>query len=279
MSAGPLSRRTRLGVVVAVASVAALLVVGLVTRSVDRPAQTAPRSAPSRQSIEHPRPDGGFVWRTPATVAAPDTPLQRETDMAFLDAIGRQPGMASAVALAVPAPEVSGGWPSLPIEATAEGWAREFVTGLLDVDYAQLSRAALGPWLQANEAPALIPGVPESVADKMLYTSLVATEVFGGQPTPIPSASEWEANAQAGSRQWVSDLQIQVDPRWAELVASGWQPRDARMTTLDVSGLLTIRRGDDTGTDRFALQLLVGSARWRDGYGTVSVSDWRLGAG
>lgn len=266
------------GVVVAVASVAALPVALLVIGGRDTAAQQATRSAPSRRTVEHSRPVGDLVWRTPATAATPDNPVQRQTDEALLDALARQPGMSAAAALSVPAPGISDGWPTLPIELAPDAWTRKFVAGLLTIDYPRMSRAALGPWLQANEAPSLVPGVPEAVADKMLYTSLLATEVFGGQPTPVPSASEWEANAQAGARQSVSDLQVQVNPRWAELVATGWQPPDARMTTLDVSGLLTIQRGDDVRTSRFALQLLVGSARWREGYGTVSVSGWRLGA-
>lgn len=271
MRAALLSHRFRLlGVVVAVAFLAALPLLRLGHGRTATPGHDAPRvTAPKR-------PDR-FVWRTPATTTRPNTPVQLKTDAVFVDVIGRQPGMTSAAALSVPAPAVAGGWPALAVQRAPDEWARDFAFALLDVDYGKQSRGALGPWLQAHEAPSLMPGIPESVADKMLYTSLLATEVFGGQPTPVPSAPEWDANAQAGVRQTVSDLVVQVNPRWAALIASGWQPPEPRMTTLDVSGLLTTDRGDAVSTERFALQLVVGTARWREGYGTVSVSGWQRG--
>ncbi|HET9441883.1 MAG TPA: hypothetical protein VFO65_01100, partial [Acidimicrobiales bacterium] len=82
----------------------------------------------------------------------------------------------------------------------------------------------------------------------------------------------------AAVRQQVSGLRVRVDPRWTELLATGWRPADARMAIVDVSGRLSIRRGDDVRSEPFALQLLVGSARWRDGYGTVSVFGWEVGS-
>ncbi|MBW3642688.1 MAG: hypothetical protein KY447_07210 [Actinobacteria bacterium] len=274
----PLRSTRLLGVVVAAGCVAAIVVAGVATFDGDAGTKDGQRSRLVAPDDNKNRPDEEFVWQTPVTAGGPETPVQHETDQAFLDAMARQPGMASAVALPVPPPEISGGWPRLPVESVPEAWAQQFVKGLLDIDYAEMSREALGPWLQAHAAPALVPGIPESVADKMLYTSLIATEVFGGQPTPIPPAEVWKADAQAGTRQWVSDLRVQVNPQWARLVATGWQPPDGRMTTLDVSGLLHIQRGDAASREHFALKLLVGSARWRKGYGTVSVFDWRLGA-
>lgn len=270
MRAAPPDHRLRLlGVLVAVALLAALPLIRLVNGREDAPAYDAPRPAPTR-------PDR-FVWRTPDTTPQPDTPVQRETDAVFVAAIGRQPGMTSAAALSVPAPAIADGWPSLAVRQAPDDWARDFVSALLGIDYGRQSRGALGAWLQAHEAPSLMPGVPESVADKMLYTSLLATEVFGGQPTPVPSAPEWDANAQAGVRQTVSDVQVQVNQRWAALIASGWQAPDPQMATLDVSGLLSRQRGEAVSTERFALQVVVGTARWRAGYGTVSVSGWQRG--
>ncbi len=257
------------------ASVAVVAMVGVGAVTGDRGTKDVSDSALPPPAANHYSPSPEFVWHTPVTAVAPDTQVQHETTQAFLEALSRQPGMAAAAALPVPEPKVAGGWPNLPVELTPEGWARQFVKGLLTIDYARMSRSALGPWLQAQEAPALIPGVPQSVADKMLYTSLVATEVFGGQPTPIPSAAEWEANARAGAKQWVSDIQVQVNPRWAQLVATGWQPPDLRMAILDVSGRLMLQHPDAVSTNQFAMQLLVGSARWRDGYGTVSVFGWQ----
>jgi hypothetical protein len=149
-----------------------------------------------------------------------------------------------------------------------------FAAGLLDVDYAHQSRAALGAWLQAQEAPELIPGVPPSVTDKVLYISLLNPALFGGQPTPVASISQWSAQARLGVRQRVSDMVVQADPGWAQVVSAGWQPADVRMTEVDVSGVLIVEQGRSSRSHRFGLQLIVGSARWHDGYGTVAVADW-----
>lgn len=215
-------------------------------------------------------------WRSVVTVPAPTTPVQRMYDQAFEQGLGGLPGMAAAAALPVPAPAIGGGWPALGVDLTADGWARKFVHGLLDIDYARRERAALGAWLQAHEAPELLPGVPMSVADKVLYVSVLNSELFGGQATPIPAAAEWKANADAGVRQWVSDLVTRPEHQWAQMVSAGWQPSDPRMTTLALSGLLTVERAGALTTHPFRLQLLVGSARWRDGYGTVAISDWQV---
>jgi hypothetical protein len=76
--------------------------------------------------------------------------------------------------------------------------------------------------------------------------------------------------------QSVSGLLVQVDPAWAALVASGWQPADPRMEVLDASGLLRAHRpGGKASARRFSLAVAVGSARWHDGYGTVALGDWQ----
>jgi hypothetical protein len=59
------------------------------------------------------------------------------------------------------------------------------------------------------------------------------------------------------------------------MVAAGWQPTDVRMTEEDVTGRLTIDQGGRVTTHHFVLQVIVGSARWHDGYGTVAVSGWQ----
>jgi hypothetical protein len=73
----------------------------------------------------------------------------------------------------------------------------------------------------------------------------------------------------------VSDLIVQIDPGWAQMTAAGWQPTDLRMTEEDVSGLLTLRAAGTVTSHHFALQVIVGSARWHDGYGTVAVAGWQ----
>jgi hypothetical protein len=124
-----------------------------------------------------------------------------------------------------------------------EVWAPEFVAGLLDVTYTSQSRGALGSWLMAEEAPELAPGLPASAADKILYADLLRPDLATAVVPPVPSPSQWAANARAAVRQAVSNLLVQTDPSWTGLVASGWQPADARMAIEDVSGLLAVTRG------------------------------------
>jgi hypothetical protein len=183
--------------------------------------------------------------------------------------------MTAAENLAVPRPAVSGGWPTLPVANSPEVWADQFVAGLLDVNYSHQSQAGLAAWLQAQEAPELILGVPTTVADKVLYISLLDPGLFGGQPTPFPSATGWAADARTGMSQSVSGMLVQPDPGWSQMITAGWQPTDLRMTELDVSGLLTVHRGASSSAHRFGLQVIVGSARWHDGYGTVAVAGWQ----
>lgn len=224
-----------------------------------------------------PAPAPGLAWRTAPTVVSSGTPTQEEYDQALSQGLGSQLGMSAAAALTVPSPAVEGGWPNLAVANTPEQWATEFISALLDVDYAHQSRAALGAWLQAQEAPELIPGISESVADKVLYISILDSGIFGGQPSPVPTDAGWAANAEADTTQSTSGLLVQTDPGWSEMVAAGWQPPDPRMTELDLSGVLSIRSGSATSSQNFSLQLIVGSSRWHDGYGTVAVGGWKEG--
>jgi hypothetical protein len=262
-----------LGILLLAAGVVAVLTEG--APRAGRPLAHAPVMSPAAQAPAAPAPRrAALVWHAPAEVSPPGTPVQEEYDQALAQGLGGQPGMSTAAAISVPSPAIAGGWRALPPAYTPESWAQNFVSGLLDIDYAHQSRAGLGQWLQANEAPELLPGVPTVAADKMLYVSLLDPAIFGGQPTPVPSATQWAAYARDGMSQEVSSLLFQTDPSWSAMVAAGWQPADTRMTEGDLSGVLTTRHGAAVGVARFRLQLIVGSGRWRDGYGSVTVGGW-----
>ena len=215
---------------------------------------------------------------TPATAVPGATPAQEDDDQLFARGLQAAPGLKALVALRVPRPAISGGWPVLPVAGSPQAWVAEFVPALVDVDFAQRSRSALAAWAQAEEAPELLPGMPVGAADKVLYVSLFEPGLAGGQGSPVPSAKHWATLARTRASQSVSGLLVQVDPGWAQLVASGWQPPDPRLDVLDVSGLLSTRRaGRRSGERRFSLAVAVGSALWHDGYGTVAVGDWQEG--
>lgn len=212
----------------------------------------------------------------PETVPVSQSPAQVQIDQELAQNIGSVAGLDAAAALQAPSPAITAGWPKLADANSPEQWALSFVSGLLNIDYAHQSRTGLGAWLQAQEAPMILPGVPAALADKLLYVSVLDPGVLGGQPTPIPTVSQWAAYAKSGVSQSVSGLLVQVDPGWTQLVDSGWQPADARVAGLDVSGELTTRRATTTTIRRFSLQLFVGSARWHDGYGTASLTGWEV---
>jgi hypothetical protein len=175
----------------------------------------------------------------------------------------------------MPAPAYAGGWELLPVSYQPELWVQEFVTELLGIDFAQQSRTGLAAWAVANEAPEMVPGVVAQVQNTLLYVSLLDPSAAGGTTSPIPSTAQWQANASAGVVWSVSQLLIEMDPQWSQIIASGWEPTDARLSDYDVSGVLTVTQpGGPATTLRFSMQTYVGSAHWHQGYGTVSVSSW-----
>jgi hypothetical protein len=222
-------------------------------------------------------PAGGWHPVASATTLPEGSPVQQQYDKGFelgFSSASNVGMMNRAEALALPGPAIDGGWPDLPVSQTPDGWATEFVAGLLDINFARQSRNALGAWLVAEEAPDLLPGIPTGFRDRALYVSLLSPGIIG-QSSPLPSPSQWRADAEASVRWRASDLAVQLEPQWQQMIDAGWQPPDLRAAVEDVSGVLTITRGNATTTRRFSLVVQVGSARWRDGYGTVLVSDWK----
>lgn len=230
---------------------------------------TPPHSAPPR-----PAPSANFQAVAPATTVPAQSPVQQQYDQGFVQGYSSPSSramIANADALRLPSPAVGGGWPSLAVTNTPEGWARSFAHGLLTIDFARQSREAMGAWLVAQDAPDLMPGIPAAFQPRALYVSVMDPKIMS-QPSLIPSAAQWQADAKAGVRWSVSVLQVQLDPQWQTMIDAGWQPRDIRASVEDVSGLLTVKQGTTTTSRRVSLSVAVGSASWHPGYGTVAVT-------
>jgi hypothetical protein len=206
-----------------------------------------------------------------------DSPVQQQYDQGF------EQGFSSAVnraqlaeieTLNLPVPAITGGWPDLATAYTPEGWTRQFVAGLLDVDFTHRSRFGLGAWLVAEEAPDLMPGIPAGAQLSSLYATVMDPAITG-QPSPIPPLAVWQANAAAGVRWSVRNLEVQLDPGWQSVIAAGWQPVDLYALVEDVSGALLVTHGSSTVYRNFSVEVQLGSAHWHPGYGTALVSGWK----
>jgi hypothetical protein len=260
---------------VVLVGVSAVLVAGLVLKLTSGDGhRSAARPAPVATSTTTSLAAQGLSRQTPDTVTPSGSPEQEQVDQNL--AQGQLPDLAQVEAVKVPGPEITGGWPRLPAATSPEAWAQTFVGGLLDIDYAHRSRSALAAWLQAQEAPYLLPAVPASVADKILFLSVLDPHLVQSAGSPMVSPSQWQEDAKAGVGQTVSAMLVQPDPGWQQLVASGWQPTDARMDILDVSGALTVTSGSHNRVEHFRLSVSVGSARWHAGYGTIAVDGWQV---
>jgi hypothetical protein len=258
------------------AIVSAALVAGLLLTLTSGNDRRTAEPAPATTSTTTSLAAQGLSPQTPDTLPPSGNPEQEQVDQNL--AQGQLPDLSQVEAVTVPQPAISGGWPKLPVATAPETWAQTFVAALLDIRYSQQSRSALGSWLQAQEAPYLLPAVPAAVADKILFLSVLDPQLVQSAGSPIVSLSQWEADAKAGVRQTVSSLLVQPDPGWQQLVSSGWQPTDARMDILDLTGLLTVTSGSHKRVEHFTLSVSVGGARWHPGYGTISIDEWHVTA-
>jgi hypothetical protein len=276
---GAVNRR-RVVVACSVALVA-LLVVGVVTvAGGGRQHATAFRSTPSdspgvtQPPVPPPSARSRWVPVPPVTDNPPRRPVQDQYDRALAQGLSSSGTVLAAETAQVPAPALSATWPAPAVSYQPDTWVRAFTDGLLRVDFARQSRTGLGGWLSAEEAPELLPGIPPSAQDKVLYLSLFDPTAAGGTSTPVPSPAQWQANASAGVSWSVSGLLVEPDARWSQIIADGWQPVDQRFSVNDVSGDLTAHQGSTTVDHRFSMVVYTGSARWHDGYGTTLVADW-----
>ncbi len=278
--AGAVNRR-RIVVVASSLGLVALVVLGVidVAGGGHRHATATRPVPPTSPGVTQPSARSGsapsrWVPVPPVTDIPPRTPVQDQYDRALAHGLSSSGSVLAAETARVPAPAVSAAWPATAVSYQPDAWVRAFTERLLGVDFARQSRNGLAGWLSAEEAPELLPGIPPSAQDKVLYLSLFDPTAVGGSSTPVPSAAQWRAFAAAGVSWSVSGLLVEPDARWSQIIADGWQPVDQRFSVNDVSGQLTVRQGSTTDDHRFSMVVYTGSARWHDGYGTTLVSNW-----
>jgi hypothetical protein len=214
-----------------------------------------------------------------STTRPPSSAVQAEIDAQLARAV-TPASILAAQQSTVPTPAVSAAYPSISAvdRSDPSAYALAFATELLDTDYGTQSRTELLAWAEHEEAPNTLPGVPASVAGKALVLSLADPDIPGATPSPTPSAAQWESDGQRGEVQSVSDLQVEVDPDWTQIISEGWQPADPRMTIEVVTGTMMISTdGQAAPAQSFSLTLTLGTAAHiRSGYGAVAVGDWTL---
>lgn len=267
---------------IAAAAVVAALTASAVAGGGGKGVRRRPR--PSERGAHHVASPGppAVTSNPPGTVAQPGTPSEQRIDEQLARA--ESPRVIAALeSTAVPAPASSRSFPPVPTADRSDPvrYCTAFVRELLDVDYARQSRTSLLAWAQSEEAPNRLPGVPPSVADKALVASLAGPAgVRSGSSSPVPPAAGWASEATAGTVQSVSDLSVTPSRSWSELLGEGWVPTDPLATVENVTGVLTSHTAKSRArVGRFALTVMLGSARFHPGYGAVAAGAWRVTPG
>jgi len=173
-----------------------------------------------------------------------------------------------------PPPQASAAFP--PISTTrrtlsAGTYARAFVRELLDVDFATESRSELLAWTNLNTAPMPLVPIPQRL------TTLYLTWLLrGGEgSSPVPSQAVWNQLATEHVTWHASDVQTTTRSTWTNVLADGFDPPDARMDLLTVTGNLTVLQPDHAPlTVSFSLHLDTGTGMYETGFGTSSVDHW-----
>jgi len=244
-------------------------------RSLPSAKQTSGTSSGTSYPVVHVRPGFQYPVLDPSLSAD-----NASTARAINQAAGAQLYIAMAKAIEStsppPPPQASAAFP--PISTTrrtlsAGTFTRAFVRELLNVDFATESRSELLAWANLNTAPMPLVPIPQHLTD--LYLTWL---LRGGEgSSPVPSATVWSQLAAEHVTWHASDVQTTTRSTWTSVLADGFDPPDARMDMLAVTGTLTVTQPDHAPlTESFSLHLDTGTAMYETGFGVSSVDHWKL---
>jgi hypothetical protein len=206
----------------------------------------------------------------PIRVTPPQSAIERTVNQGFAQEWSSESATTAAM---LPEAATSAAFP--PIDAAdsqaPSTYALAFTQELLDVDFATSTREELLAWASYNNAPNSLVTMPGAINLKVLSASLTIN------PTPVPTASQWNRLAATRTNWRVSGLVTSVSPIWTQLLATGWQPTDPLIAMYDVSGTLTVTTpGEVPDVESMFFVLTIGGASWHAGYGAMALNDWTV---
>jgi hypothetical protein len=208
----------------------------------------------------------------PLRVVPPQTAVQQTIDESLIQNSG-QGALSVLEGTAFPAPGISAPFPAIDAadSSSASLYAMAFTQELLDIHFNTSAREELLAWADYNNAPYSLGDLPESLATKVLCTSLTTG------PSPVPPAMKWTQLAKSRTSWNVSGLVVSVNPTWTQALSAGWEPVDPLMGIYDVSGNLTVASpGHAAVVESISFALTLGGASLHPGYGAVALDNWTV---
>jgi len=207
----------------------------------------------------------------PLRVQPSQTAVERAVNQRMAET--SQQGLAKLATATCTSPATSATFRSIgtPDSASATLYAMAFTQELLDIDFATSTRDGLLAWVNDNNAPNTLMGLPTSLSAKVLCLSLTTGT------SPVPTATAWSMLAKSRTTWRVSGLVVSVNPAWIQAMNSGWTSIDPLMVIYDVSGLLTVATpGHPPVVKSIAFALTLGGASLHRGYGAVALDYWTV---
>jgi len=223
-------------------------------------------------NVTNPTPSPIHPLYRPLRVVPPPTAVQQTIDESMIQS-SSEGALSALERKKFPAPAITAAFPAISAadSSSASLYALAFTQELLDIHFATSARNQLLAWADYNNAPYSLGDVPESLATRVLCTSLTTG------PSPFPSTTKWTQLAKSFVSWNVSGLVVSVNPTWTQAVSAGWEPRDPLMGIYDVSGNLTVTSpGHAPVVESISFALTLGGASLHPGYGAIALDNWTV---